>query len=189
MAGRTKFILVCVAIAGLAAVLPACRTQTGDYGGKHPDYQKALAGSPKVLAGLHAQANQLLIGGPPVFEQRIAELQGYPVVVNKWASWCGPCRAEFPYLQRQAAKRGKRIAFFGVDSDDSPASARQFLTEFPVPYPSFSDPDQKIAKLFKATLGFPSTGYYDRKGKLAYTHTGGYASEDQLAADIARYAR
>jgi cytochrome c biogenesis protein CcmG, thiol:disulfide interchange protein DsbE len=186
MAGMRKNILLAAAIAAFAAVFAACGTQAGDYGGKHPDYQKALAGSPKVHAGLHAQANQLLIGGPPVFEQRIAELQGYPVVVNKWASWCGPCRAEFPYFQSQAAKRSKRIGFFGVDSDDSPGSAKTFLKEFPVPYPSFSDPDQKIAKLFKATLGFPSTAFYDRKGKLAFTHTGGYPTEQALAAQNIR---
>ncbi len=54
-------------------------------------------------------------------------LKGYPVVVNKWASWCPPCRAEFPYFQSQAIKRGKEVAFLGVDGNDNDADAKEFL--------------------------------------------------------------
>ncbi|MDX6652243.1 MAG: cytochrome c biosis protein CcmG, thiol:disulfide interchange protein DsbE [Solirubrobacterales bacterium] len=161
----------------------------GDYGGKPPDYARALAGSPPKLAALHRQGNRLLGGGVPAFERQIADLRGHPVVVNKWASWCGPCRAEFPFFQRLSARLGKRVAFLGVDANDSAAEATTFLREYPVPYPSFSDPDQKIAASFRATLGFPSTAYYDRAGKLAFTHVGAYADEAALAADVARYAR
>ena len=56
-------------------------------GGRHPDYAKALAGSPPPLAALHRQANKLLPGGSAAYEDRIAALRGYPVVVNIWASW------------------------------------------------------------------------------------------------------
>ena len=49
------------------------------------------------------------------------------MVVNKWASWCGPCRAEFPFFQSQSVKRGKRIAFLGVDGNDNDADAAEFL--------------------------------------------------------------
>ena len=60
------------------------------------------------------------------------ELRGHPVVVNKWGSWCGPCRAEFPYFQRQAIEHGKKVAFLGVDGKDNDANAEEFLKEFPV---------------------------------------------------------
>jgi cytochrome c biogenesis protein CcmG, thiol:disulfide interchange protein DsbE len=151
------------------------------------DYQAALADAPKPLADLYARGDALLEGGAAAFEARLAELRGYPVVVNKWASWCGPCRFEFPFFQSQAAARGAEVAFIGVDSDDSPDAARTFLEELPLPYPSFSDPGQEIARLFNARE-FPSTAFYDADGELVYVRRGGYASEDELAADLDRYA-
>lgn len=182
--------LVAAALALAALLVVACGSDApgGDYGGTHPDYEKALAGSPPPLAELHSQANRLLDGGADAFEARLDALEGYPVVVNKWASWCGPCRAEFPFLQQLSARYGKRVAFLGVDSDDSEDSAKTFLSEYPVPYPSYSDPEQEIAAVIKATLGFPSTAFYDQSGELVYLKQGGYASEDDLRADIERYA-
>jgi cytochrome c biogenesis protein CcmG, thiol:disulfide interchange protein DsbE len=174
-----------------ALLIGACgssNTPTGDYGGSSPDYEKALAGAPPPLAKLYSQANRLLDGGTDAFDARIAELRGYPIVVNKWASWCGPCRAEFPSLQQLSARYGKQVAFIGVDSNDSDDSAKTFLGEYPVPYPSYTDPDQEIAEELKATLGFPSTAFYDRNGDVAYLRQGAYPSEDEFRADIERYA-
>jgi cytochrome c biogenesis protein CcmG/thiol:disulfide interchange protein DsbE len=158
-------------------------------GGKPPDYERALAGAPAPLARLHEQANRLLPGGLEAFERRLGELRGYPVVVNKWASWCGPCREELPWFQDLSARLGRRIAFLGVDSNDSSAAARTFLGQFPVPYPSYSDPDQEIARAIRASVGFPGTTFYDRDGELTYVRQGQYPSKAALAADIRRYAR
>ena len=187
---RTRPTICSLAIAALClASLSACGEQEPEYGSKPPDYEQALAGALKPLADLHAQENRILGGGADAFERRIEDLRGYPVVVNKWASWCGPCRYEFPFFQRLSAKLGKRIAFIGVDTDDTDAAARTFLESFPVPFPSYSDPDEEIAAEIKATLGFPSTAIYDSRGELVYTKQGGYADQAELAADIRRYAQ
>jgi thiol-disulfide isomerase/thioredoxin len=178
--------LILVAAAGLAAV--GCGAESGgDYGGQHPDYAKALAGAPAPLAALYKQGNELLGGGVPAFERRIASLKGYPAVVNIWASWCGPCRFEFPTLQKTSAAYGKRVAFLGVDSQDSDEAAKTFLAEAPVPYPSFSD-GQEIAGSIDAGNGLPHTAFYDRAGDLCFQKFGVYADEAQLAADIQRFA-
>ncbi len=170
-----------------ALALGGCGSASPKSAGK-PD-PAALEGSPAPLAAVHSQAGQLLGGGADAFKQRLDKLRGYPVVVNKWASWCGPCRAEFPYFQRQSTKLGKKVAFLGVNSNDNDGDARSFLRQFPVSYPSYSDGNLAIAAVFKGVQAFPTTAFYDKKGALAYVHQGAYLSEDKLVTDINRYAR
>lgn len=170
-----------------ALALAACGSDDPKSAGK-PD-SAALKGSPAPLAALHSQGNELLGGGADAFKARLRELRGYPVVVNKWASWCGPCRGEFPYFQRQSQKLGKGVGFLGVDSNDNDGDARSFLSQFPVSYPSYKDGNLAIAAVFNGVQAFPTTAFYDKKGGLAYVHQGAYQSEQKLAADINRYAR
>jgi len=149
--------------------------------------RRQLEGSPAPLAGLHAQSSQLLRGGRPAFRRRLARLKGYNVVVNKWASWCGPCRTEFPLLQSQAVLRGKKIAFIGVNAGDSVDPARRFLRASPLPFPSYLDPDEDIAKSIRAPANYPVTVFFDRRGRLSYVHQGAYRRESDLVADMQRY--
>jgi cytochrome c biogenesis protein CcmG/thiol:disulfide interchange protein DsbE len=180
----------------LTGVLVVGLSQAGDKGAdpaasKAPfDLQGAkreLAGAPAPLAALHAQSAELLGGGVSGFERRLAELKGHPVVINKWASWCNPCRAEFPVFQQLATERGKEIAFLGLNAGDSAQPARKFLTEYPVPFPSYEDPDEKIARELKAPANYPITLFVDAHGKTVFIHQGGYTSKQQLAADVERY--
>jgi cytochrome c biogenesis protein CcmG, thiol:disulfide interchange protein DsbE len=187
----TRFTLRIALLALVSMVLAASgcgSSDDGDPGGRHPDYATALAGAPRPLAALHAQANELLPGGTDAYEKRIAALRGYPVVANVWASWCGPCRFEFPTLQKLAARYGKRVAFIGVNSQDSDDAASTFLGEAPVPYPSYTDPDEEIADSLGASLGLPDTAFYDRSGELVYLKQGPYTHDSELEADVRRYA-
>jgi len=188
---KRRTLCISLALSALSALLllSGCGSAAsgGDYGGAHPDYRKALAGSPPALAALHSEADQLLPGGTGAFEKRIAALAGYPVVVNVWASWCGPCRFEFPLLQKLSARYGKRVAFLGVNSQDSDAAASTFLKEAPVPYPSYTDGHKKLAESLGVT-GFPDTAFYDRAGKLVYLKQGPYSHDSELEADVRRYA-
>jgi thiol-disulfide isomerase/thioredoxin len=188
MPSRRKIAFLLLACVVVLAAYAGC----GDDGAGNPeskavDYDKALAGAPPKLAALYEQGDALLDGGTDAFESQLADLRGHPVVVNSWASWCGPCRFEFPFFQSQAAEHGKRVAFLGIDSDDTDAKAETFLKELPLPYPSFKDPDKEIVDVVQAPY-LPSTTFYDADGELVYTHIGGYASEDDLVADIDRYA-
>jgi cytochrome c biogenesis protein CcmG, thiol:disulfide interchange protein DsbE len=183
-----------VLIAALVAALIAAGCASSGAG--NPDSRlsakqatEPLQGAPPQLASIRGQANQLLEGGTDAFDQRLQQLRGFPVVVNKWASWCGPCRLEFPWFQSLASKRGNEIAFLGVNANDSDGSAKTFLSELPLPYPSYTDPDLKIAQdLGGPPQAFPTTSFYDRSGKQVFSHPGVYANEQDLIADVNRYA-
>jgi cytochrome c biogenesis protein CcmG, thiol:disulfide interchange protein DsbE len=151
----------------------------------------AIAGLALVACGSEEASgpSPYLPGGRDAFEAYIQEQRGRPVVVNKWASWCGPCRFEFPFFASQAKKRRGEVVFVGVNSEDNREDALKFLSEHAVPYRHFEDPDQEIAASFDGVQGFPVTAFYDARGKREFVHYGGYAGEAQLAEDIDRYAR
>ena len=181
---------ITIMLAAMALVLVGCGApEPQSDAGDRAAQQRALEGAPPRLAALHRQASRLLGGGADAFRERLSELRGYPVVVNKWASWCPPCRSEFPLFQRQAIERGKEVAFLGVNSNDNREDARRFLRDFPVSYPSYEDPDLAVASVFQGQLAFPTTAFYDSNGELAYVRQGAYATEADLADEIERYAR
>jgi len=181
-------ILTLVLVVGLTQARGGSETEAPDARFSLDAARAKLAGSPAQLASLHKQSAQLLEGGLPAFERRLADLKGKPVVINKWASWCNPCRAEFPVFQQVATSHGKRVAFLGVNSEDSEDAAHTFLSEAPVPYPSYSDPDEDIKDGLGASFGLPDTAFYDRKGELAYLKQGPYSEGSDLRADIERCA-
>jgi cytochrome c biogenesis protein CcmG, thiol:disulfide interchange protein DsbE len=148
---------------------------------------KELRGAPPELASLHAQANQLLDGGAKAFNARMDTLKGRPIVINKWASWCHPCLAEFPIFQQVATERGKEVAFVGINGSDSTDPAKEFLSEHPVPYPSYVDPDEDIAQAIKAAKNYPITVFVNPQGEVTIKQ-GTYRDQAALEADIDRYA-
>ena len=109
-------------------------------------------------------------------------------MVNKWASWCGPCRSEFPIFQHVATKLGKQVAFLGINANDHDAAARRFLRSEALPYPSFSDENLAISGKLGIVAIFPTTVFFDAAGKRQYIHQGYYTSTAALTADIRRYA-
>ncbi len=185
----TTLVVGLLVLTALALAAVGCgASENSDLNGKHPDYERALAGSPPPLTALHRQANQLLPGGTGAYEKRIEALRGYPVVVNIWASWCGPCRFEFPTLQKLSARYGKRVAFLGVNSQDADSNAEEFLAEAPVPYPSYTDPGKGLIQSLGGLGGLPDTAFYDRAGELVNLKQGPYTHDSELEDDVRRYA-
>ncbi len=185
-------VLVVVIVIGLTQ---ANKGDSGDSGGDAtkfdlPAAKQKLASAPPPLSGLYAQANELLGGGTGAFAARLGQLKGHPLVINKWASWCGPCQAEFSIFQNVATDRGKDVGFLGLNVTDVDSHARGFLAKRPLPFPSYTDPDEKLTAELKAPLKVaPVTVFIARDGRIATVHSGAYRSTQQLNADIDRYLR
>ena len=110
------------------------------------------------------------------YEQLLAELEGTPVLVNIWASWCGPCRDEAPHLATAHAEFGDRVQFLGVDILDERGSAREFMREYGWTYPSVFDGPGAIRDGL-GILGQPATLFYDASGELVTTWSGPLTEE------------
>ncbi len=150
--------------------------------------RSGAAAAPVGIDQLASRRNQLLDGGTAAFRAQLAALRGKPVVVNQWASWCGPCKFEFPFFARLAEKYRGQVAFLGVNSQDNRLDARRFLRRLPTPYPHFFDEDATVAREMRGGRAWPTTAFYDAKGRLTETHTGGYPSEARLDRDVQAFA-
>jgi thiol-disulfide isomerase/thioredoxin len=102
---------------------------------------------------------------PAGFETLLGQVRGTPLVVNVWAAWCVPCRAEAPELARAAARYGSRIQFLGIDVLDNRSDARAFGAQYGWTYPSVFDPAHAIPTSLGHS-GQPVTFFYAADGAL-----------------------
>lgn len=108
-------------------------------------------------------------GGPNL---RLAEQRGRVVMVNFWATWCGPCRQEMPHLDRLYQKyRSSGFVLLGVNVDEDARKAAEVATKLGVTFPVLLDTDKAVSKLYDLST-MPSTVIIDRDGKVRYFHRG-----------------
>ncbi len=109
---------------------------------------------------------------------KLSEMTGNVVLINFWASWCGPCREEMPLLNA-LHKKYKKLGFtvLGVNVEEQASNARGFLNDFPVDFPVLLDNTNKVSKLYDV-VAMPTTVVVDRDGRMRYIHKG-YKSGDE----------
>jgi thiol-disulfide isomerase/thioredoxin len=182
------FALLAVAVVALAACGGSDPADEPAAGPPPEAEQVARARDlPRPLAENLEQANELADGGREALEAKLADLEGYPVVVNQWGSWCPPCRAEFPFFADSAQSHLDEVAFLGVDIQDDREAAEEFLAEFPTPYPHVFDQDSEAVMSLEWRGVSPTTWLIDARGEIVHQRPGAYPSRDELEADIDRF--
>lgn len=117
-------------------------------------------------------------------ELSLEELRGTPVVLNFWASWCGPCKDEAPLLSEASQRLQGEVAFVGVDVRDARSDAIAFAREYDMDYPHVRDEDSKIYSDYGLT-GQPETFFISADGEIV-EHVAGPIFADDLEFLLAR---
>lgn len=140
----------------------------------------ARSGGPTGLIGSPAPsfAAQNLAGRPDA----LANYRGHVVLLNLWASWCPPCRAEMPDLQRlYSADKSRNLIVLGVNQGESPQRARSFAQSLGIHFPILVDDQQQYGRVY-AALGLPTTIVIDPRGEVVAAFDGALTFEQMQAA-------
>jgi peroxiredoxin len=158
--------IVCLAlVAGLSVALMPVPLLAGEAAGPAADFS------------LPSRAGQSV---------SLAALRGQVVLINFWATWCGPCRKEMPLLE-QIQKKYAPLGFtmLGINVEEDTTQMEAFLGDVPVSFPILLDPANTISKLYDVAA-MPSTVIIDRKGNVRYIHQGYQPGDESRYQDVIR---
>ena len=154
-----------LAIVGLSAVLLSAPLVAGEASGPAVDFSLPSR------------------GGQPV---SLSALRGQVVLINFWATWCGPCRKEMPLLE-QIQKKYAPLGFtmLGINVEEDTTQMEAFLGDVPVTFPVLLDPANRVSKLYDVAA-MPSTVIVDRKGNIRFIHQGYQPGDENRYQDVIR---
>jgi thiol-disulfide isomerase/thioredoxin len=186
-------LVLCSALGVLLVVIAACHHEAAPLSSapkRKPATAKAAPPpepvDPTAVGSLMPDFNAKLLDGK-TFD--VKEHRGKVVLLNLWATWCGPCRAEIPELLALSSKHAANgLEIVGVSLDDSSAESavRDFAKEQKISYPIALDPDGKLANDFRTSV-IPTTVLVDRGGKIRWRRIGAIEKNDkELDSAIAK---
>lgn len=116
-------------------------------------------------------APDFTLATPDGGELTLSDLKGTPVILNFWATWCPPCRAEIPALEAAWRSFDGAGIILGVDVQESPDAVTAFMQNLDMTYPVVLDPDTRIARLYQVRA-YPTTYFIDSRGVIVDIYTG-----------------
>ena len=122
------------------------------------------------------------MNGLSVPAKKLSAYKGKPLIINVWASWCGPCRQEMPSLMRLASpKSGKQFNVIGISTDDYPEKAYSFVEQTGITFDNFIDRKLQLENMLGANK-LPLTVLVDKNGKVLSKHYGAqdWASDESI---------
>ena len=116
----------------------------------------------------------------------LEDLKGQVVMINFWATWCGPCRQEMPLLEQiQVKYEPLGFTLVGINVEPDSAAAQEWLAKVPVSFPILFDRNNQVAESF-GVEGMPSSVFIDRSGNVRYVHRGYRPGDEAKYADMVR---
>jgi len=120
------------------------------------------------------------LNGP---SRKVSDFKGKPLIINVWASWCGPCRAEMGSLDRLAKRYGKQITVIGISTDDYPQNARMFLQKSGTAFPMYIDDKPWPLENMLGANRLPLTVLVDADGKVLGKYYGAQEWDSREAVE------
>lgn len=132
----------------------------------------AAVGSATAAVQMSATAPDFTLRSVGGANLRLQEQRGQVVLVNFWATWCGPCRQEMPHLNALYSKyRSSGFVLLGVNIDDDPRAAADLAAKLGVRFPVLLDTDKKVSRVYDMSA-MPATLLIDRDGRVRHIHRG-----------------
>jgi thiol-disulfide isomerase/thioredoxin len=185
MAAVAIAILIVMLAPGAENPAPPAADSKGNLTGS-PNTAEEDAAADAKAAGKSAPLNFTLkdMNGVDV---KLAAFKGKPIVLNFWATWCGPCRAEIPSLvelNTQYGQEGKDVVILGISVDDPIEKLKPYASQMKMNYPVLVGAGREdVQDAFGPLWGIPVTVFIDRNGKIAKKHSG-IASKEQFEQEI-----
>lgn len=185
----TALLVGIIALASLAALLlPQLQRATAPTTGTNVGVITGVVDAPDTAGRVGAKAPDFVWVKPSGETTRLSALKGTPVVLNFWATWCGPCRAEMPRLER-AAGDNAGIAFYAIDLDEDGAKVRGFFDALEIAHlVPLVDVGTAVARKYGLGDGVPTTYFIDKDGIVRATSIGEMDAA-KLAAGLAAAKR
>lgn len=167
------FVLVLAVAAFLSTYKGTNNADSNGNGGDRPSSGQAEVDQLAELPQTGYRAPDFTLTGFDGKTVKLSDLRGKPVVLNFWASWCGPCRAEMPDLEEVYKEHQDHVQFYGVNltAQDNEADARAFAEAMGVTFPMLLDKDGDVSTRYRV-YSIPSTFAIDERGVVAEVRIG-----------------